>query len=179
MPFSIRTLYSAMTLMLLSGQVSSAPIPVVIDTDIGAYVDDGFALALAVASPELDIVGITTVGRSSAPDPFVGPGDDRAWLVCRFLTQVGIKSMPVAAGQDPQPKSEIDGQIQYRRHPAAVFNRTLKPAKESAVELMARLAKERDGELVIICLSPLTNVARLLKEHPDAAKKIKRLVVMG
>src|SRR5262249_24366036 len=58
-------------------------------------------------------------------------------------------------------------------------NRTLKPVKESAAELLARLAKEKDGELVVICLGPLTNVARFVKDHPDAAKKVARFVVMG
>lgn len=159
-------------------------IPVVIDTDIGADIDDAFALALAIASPELDIRGITTVGRGAGPDPFVqhiskDRDEDRAWLVCRFLTQVGAKNIPVAAGADPQPKSPIDWQIQYRRHPTAVYNRTLKPTKESAVELMARLATEADGDLTIIALGPLTNVARLIEDHPDAAKKIKRIVLMG
>jgi inosine-uridine nucleoside N-ribohydrolase len=159
-------------------------VPVVIDTDIGADIDDAFALALAVASPELDILGVTTVGRGGDPDPFVQHIDkkrdeDRAWLVCRFLTQVGRKDIPVAAGADPQPKSPLDWQIQYRRHPAAIYNRTLKPVKETAVELLARLAKEKDGELVIITLGPLTNVARLLKDEPEAAKKVQRLVVMG
>lgn len=160
-------------------------VPVVIDTDVGADIDDAFALGLAVASPELDVLGITTVGRGSPdPDPFMQYIDktrdeDRAWLVCRFLSQLGRKDIPVAAGADPQPKSEIDWQIQYRRHPAAIYNRTLKPVKESAAELIARLAKEKDGELVVVCLGPLTNVARVLKDHPDAAKKIGRLVVMG
>lgn len=169
----------AAVLAATSSRASAAAIPVVIDTDIGAYVDDAFALALAVASPEIEVVGITTVGDSGIKDPFVPPGADRAWLVCRFLTQIGIQSIPVAAGQDPQPKSELDGQIQYRRHPSAIFNRTVKPAKESAVDLLARLARERDGELVVIVIGPCTNIARLLKDQPEAAKKIKRLVVMG
>src|SRR5439155_9401982 len=90
-----------------------------------------------------------------------------------------IKNVPMAAGADPQPKSPIDWQIQYRRHPAAIYGRTLKPVKEPAVELMARLAKEAEGELTIIALGPLTNVARLLKDHPEAAKKLKRIVLMG
>ena len=159
-------------------------IPVVIDTDIGGDIDDAFALALAVASPELDIVGVTTVGRGGDPDPFVqhiskDRDEDRAWLVCRFLTQVGRRDIPVAAGADPQPKSPLDWQIQYRWHPAAIFNRTLKPVKENAVELLARLAKEKDGELVVVCLGPLTNIARLIKDHPEAAKKVKQFVIMG
>lgn len=163
---------------------AAKPVPVVIDTDIGGDIDDAFALALAVASPELDVRGVTTVGRGPVRDPFVrhigtDRDEDRAWLVCRFLTLVGRKDIPVAAGANPQPDSPLDWQIQYRRHPAAVYNRTLTPVKESAAELIARLAKEANGELVVIALGPLTNVARVLKDHPDAAKKIKRIIVMG
>src|SRR5262245_20371160 len=156
--------------------------PVLIDTDIGADIDDAFALALAVASPEIELVGVTTVGAGNPFDPYVGQrkdrDDHRAWMVCRFLTLSGAKPIPVAAGADPQPKSPIDWQIQYRRHPAAIYNRTLKPVKESAVELMAKLAREHDG-LTIIALGPLTNVARFLKEHPDAARRLDQIVVMG
>ncbi len=174
----------AFGLVAFAPPAGAAPIPVVIDTDIGGDIDDAFALALAVASPELGIVGITTVGRGGPPDPYVqhinkDRDEDRAWLICRFLTQVGRKEIPVAPGADPQPKSEIDWQIQYRRHPAAIYNRTLKPVKESAVELLTRLAKDKNGELVVICLGPLTNIARFIKEQPDAAKKVKRFVIMG
>lgn len=187
--------------------VAAEPIPIIIDTDIGSDIDDAFALGLAIASPELAIIGITTVGGGNDYDPFVGQrkdrDDHRAWLVTRFLTQARFtpppptdaaaeraaaafnkailkdgKDIPVAAGADPQPQAAIDGQIQYRRHPAAIYNRTLKPVKESAVELMTRLLKERDG-VTIITIGPLTNVARLLDEQPELAKKIKRLVVMG
>jgi purine nucleosidase len=176
----------ALTVVLMIAPTASAQktVPVVIDTDIGADIDDAFALALAIASPELDIRGITTIGRGGRPDRYVqhiseDRDEDRAWLVCRFLTQVGLKNIPVAAGANPQPKSPLDWQIQYRRHPAAIYNRTMKPVKESAVELMNRLANEADGKLTIIALGPLTNVARLIKDHPDAAKKIKRIVMMG
>ncbi len=150
-------------------------IPVVIDTDIGSDVDDAFALALAVASPEIDLVGVTTVG---------GAADDRAWLVCRFLTQITGKKKPeelppVAIGGAPTKKTELDWQIQYRRHPAAIFNRTLKPSKEPAADLLAKLAKAHEGKLVVVCLGPLTNIAKFIKDHPDEAKKVKRFVVMG
>src|SRR5262249_34712597 len=70
-------------------------------------------------------------------------------------------------------------QIQYRRHPAAIFNRTMKPVKESAVELLYSKLKENPGKLTIISVGPLTNIARLLKEHPDAKPWIKRIVLMG
>ncbi len=156
----------------LGGPAGAAPpaIPVVLDTDIGSDIDDAFALALTLVSPELDLQAVTTVD---------GQAEDRAWLVCRFLTHSRIKEVPVAYGRPPQPGSQIDGQIQYRRHPAPIFNRTLKPVRESAVELLYRMLKEKPGQLTVIAIGPLTNIARLLKEHPDAKPWIKRLVLMG
>jgi inosine-uridine nucleoside N-ribohydrolase len=145
-------------------------VPIILDTDIGTAVDDAFALGLVTASPELDLVGVTTCGEDAS---------DRAWLACRFLTQVGVKAMPVAAGANPQPAGKLDEQIQYRRHPAAIFNRTLKPVKESAVEWLAKTLQARPGEITLVCIGPLTNIARLLKEHPDAKGQIKRIVLMG
>jgi len=176
-------LVSAAFCLCTQSVMAADRIPLLIDTDIGADIDDAFALALAIASPEVELVGVTTVGKGEKRDPYVrhlskDRDEDRAWLVCRFLTQVGLKDIPVAAGADPQPKSEIDWQIQYRRHPAAIYNRTLTPTKESAVELMTRLTKEREG-LTIIALGPLTNVARFIKEQPESAKRVKQFVVMG
>ena len=209
MRLSLSLLLLGSFLVTTATSVSAAAeqLPIIIDTDIGSDIDDAFALGLAIVSPELEIVGVTTVGGGNDYDPFVGQrkdrDDHRAWLVTRFLTQVRFtpppptdaaaeraaaafqkailkeaKDIPVAAGADPQPKAPIDGQIQYRRHPAAIYNRTLKPVKESAVELMTRLLTERDG-VTIVALGPLTNVARLLTEQPEAAKRIKRIVVMG
>ena len=73
-------------LTLAARPALAGPVPVVLDTDIGADVDDAFALALAIASPEIDIVGVTTVGRGGPPEPFVqhvrkDRDEDRAWLV--------------------------------------------------------------------------------------------------
>src|SRR5262245_16994484 len=161
----------AVVLAITTQAIADSPrIPVIVDTDIGSDIDDAFALALVLASPELDLRAVTTVG---------GKAEDRAWIVCRWLSHAGVKSTPVAFGREPQPKSEIDWQIQYRRRPAPIFNRTQKPAKESAVELMYQQLKAESGQITIICLGPLTNVARLFREHPDAKAMVKRLVVMG
>ena len=159
-------------LMLLSPSSIRAAdkVPILLDTDIGDDIDDAFALALAVASPEIDLVGVTTVAAGA---------EDRAWMVCRFLTAVGRREVPVAWGRDPQPAGNIERQIQYRRHPAVIFNRTAKPIKESAVEFLYAKLKEQPGKLTIVAIGPLTNIARLLKEHPDCKPWIKRLVIMG
>ncbi len=100
-------------------------------------------------------------------------------MVCRFLTSMDRQDVPVAYGRDPQPKSPIDWQIQYRRHPAVVWNRTIKPASEPAEELMHRLLEKQEEGVTILALGPLTNVARLLAKHPDDKAKIARIVLMG
>jgi inosine-uridine nucleoside N-ribohydrolase len=145
-------------------------IPILLDTDIGSDIDDAFALALLLASPEVELRGITTVGR----DPRT-----RALIVCRFLTASGRRDIPVAAGAAPQPDEEIEKQGRYARDEAALAERMSKPVKESAVELLYRQLKSRPGELTILAIGPLTNIARLLRDHPDCKPWIRRIVLMG
>src|SRR5262245_31529758 len=167
-----RSASSVLSVVVLCGVTAAAaePMPVLVDTDVGSYLDDAFALGLTLASPELKLVGVTTVGA---------PTDERAWLTCRFFTQCVRDGIPVAAGAAPQPESPLDGPIQYRRHPAAIFNRTLKPVKQSAVELMHEQLSTHRGEVTIVALGPLTNVARLLTEKPEAKPWIREIVFLG
>ena len=83
-------------LALLFAFASAAPvaaqpakIPILFDFDIGDDIDDTFALATILASPELELRGVTTVGEDSYK---------RAQMACRFLTAVGSPKIPVAAG---------------------------------------------------------------------------------
>jgi inosine-uridine nucleoside N-ribohydrolase len=140
--------------------------PILLDTDIGTGIDNTFALALILASPELDLRGVTTVS---------GNTQQRAMMLCRFFTMTGRRHTPVAVGAEPQPKAELGGQYQYYYHPDVLFNRTTKPVKESAVEFMA--ARLKGQPLTIVVCGPLTNVARLLKEKPES--KIQRIIWVG
>ena len=145
-------------------------IPVLLDTDIGSDIDDAFALALIFASPEVELCGVTTVGR----DPRT-----RAQIACRMLMAADRRDIPVAAGAPPQPDEEIEKQGRYVRDLTARSELTTKPVKESAAELLYRQLKSRPRELTILAIGPLTNIARLLREHPDCKPWIKRLVLMG
>ena len=148
----------------------NAKVPILLDTDIGSDVDDAFAMGLILASPELELRGVTTVS---------GDTETRAWMACRFLSHVGQRDIAVAAGSEPQPEQEIGGQFQYRYHPAVLFNRTSRPLKESAVEFLYRKLKEDPGNVTIVAVGPLTNIARLLEDHPDSKKLIRKIVSMG
>jgi inosine-uridine nucleoside N-ribohydrolase len=100
-------------------------------------------------------------------------------MVGRFLTAIGRRGVPIAAGAKPQPSEKIGGQIQYSNHPAVIFDRTQKPVKQTAVAFLYEQFKAKPGELTLLAIGPLTNVARLLREHPDCKPWIKRIVLMG
>src|SRR5579871_5641419 len=139
-------------------------IPILLDTDIGSDIDDAFALALILASPELDLRGVTTVGT----DP-----QTRARIVCRMLTAAGRREIPVAAGERPQPEEEIEKQGRYAKSPDISGGRSAQPVKETAVDLLYQQLKARPGELTIVAIGPLTNIARLFREHPDCKPWLK------
>lgn len=175
--FLTRPLPLAMVLLLpLGTAVSSAfaadapqeRVPVILDTDVGTDFDDSLGLAAAVAAPQLDLLAITTSGGS--------PGE-RAWLVCHFLTAAKRKEIPVAAGAAPQPDYPLDWQIQYRRHPAVIWNRTSKPAKQSAVELIQTKLKASTQPVTIIATGPLTNIVRALSAGGDLTQHVNQIVL--
>ena len=160
------------TLCLLLGAwpaMAAERTPVLIDTDIGADIDDAFALALAVASPELEVVGITTVGRGDALDPYVRHiGKDRD--EDRALARLPVPHAGGGQGRSPSPPAPTRSRSRRstgRSSTAAtrppIYNRTLKPVKESAVELLgASSPRSSDGELDDRRASgPLTNVGPL------------------
>jgi len=84
----------------------NSPEKVIIDTDIGDDIDDAFAVALALRSPELQILGITTT---------FGDTETRAKVLDRFLAEAGRQDVPVAAGTPTPPKA---------RSPSVVTPRT-------------------------------------------------------
>lgn len=153
----------------LAQDKTPAKTPIILDCDVGTDIDDTFAVALAVLSPELDVRGVTTVS---------GDTQARALMACRLLTAAGRRDIPVAAGKANQPPQALRGvQEQYIRQPPAF--RASKPIKEPAVEFIYKQLKANPGEITLVAVGPLSNIAQLLTEHPDCKPWIKRLVIMG
>ncbi len=147
----------------------AAKVPIILDCDIGTDIDDTFAVALAALSPELDLRGVTTVS---------GDTQARALMVCRLLTAAGRRDVPVAVGKANQPPQALRGvQEQYIRQPPAF--RASKPIKEPAVEFIYKQLKANPGQITLVAVGPLSNIAQLVTEHPDCKPWIKRLVIMG
>ncbi len=143
-----------------------------LDTDLGSDLGDAFALALALASPELDLRGVTTVG---------GDTQVRALMACRLLTMTGRRHISVAAGAAPQPERAISatGAYRYYYHPDVVFNRTTRPVKEAALDFLYARLKAQPARITLVAAGPLTNVARLLTDKPECKPWLGRVIVSG
>jgi len=137
---------------------------VVIDTDIGDDIDDAFAVALALRSPELQILGITTT---------FGDTETRAKLLDRFLGEVGRADIPVAAGIPTPPKTAFT-QLRY-----AQGGHFAKASHPDAVSFLLDLIRANPGKITLIAIGPLVNVGAAIDKDPETFRKLKRVVMMG
>jgi len=170
---TIRQLFSFVVLIGLATTVSlrliaqTNPKPqqlVIVDTDIGDDVDDAFAVGLALSSPELKILGITSAWGDTAL---------RARLLDRLLCETGRSDIPVAVGiekhapgQGAFTQSRWAERQPARSHPAAV-------------DFLLEQIKQHPGEITLIGIAPLTNLGAAIERDPATFKKLKRIVIMG
>ena len=138
-------------------------IPILLDTDIGSDVDDAFSVALILGSPELDLLGVTTVS---------GDTQARARLAAKMLWEAGKRDVPVTAGEPGKPLA-----IDQTRWAEGFTSPQL--LSQNAVEFLKGQFEKRPGEITLVAIGPLTNVAALLRQDPSVARKIKRIVLMG
>ena len=142
----------------------NSPEKVIIDTDIGDDIDDAFAVALALRSPELQILGITTT---------FGDTETRAKVLDRFLAEAGRQDVPVAAGTPTPPK----GTFTQRRY--AENNRFAKPSHPDAVAFLLDQIRRNPGQITLIAIGPLMNVGAAIDKDPATFRKLKRVILMG
>jgi inosine-uridine nucleoside N-ribohydrolase len=147
---------------------------VIIDTDPG--VDDAFALLLAMRSPELAIEAITPVA-GNVPLELTLPN------ALRMVEIAGRTDIPVARGaRAPLVRRLVTATYAHGENglDGAVFPEpSTKPAEQPAAELIRDIVRRYPGEVTLITIGPLTNVAAALTSDFDLAKMIPRIVMMG
>ena len=139
-----------------------APQPVILDTDIGDDIDDAFALALALKSPELKILGVTTT---------FGNTELRARLLDRYLAAVGRSDIPVTAG----PESKTDNVFTQKAYALRAPDRK----HGDAVSFLLEEIRRHPGEITLIGIGPLVTVEAAIARDPATWRKLKRVVLMG
>jgi len=155
--------------------VSKRPIRLIIDTDGG--IDDALALILALRSPEVEVVGVSTVSGNVRVE-------QAAINVLRVIELFDHRDIWVAQGlgnplvRDPIRATSFHGTDGLGD--SNLPQPRMRTRKESAIDLIVdQLNKERDHGLTIVCIGPLTNIAAVLTNSPNISGRIGELLIMG
>jgi len=146
--------------------------PILLDCDPGH--DDAIALLLALASPEVELLGVTTVAGNQTLEKTTANA-------IRVLDFVGRDDIRVAAGaaaplvREPFVAAYVHGETGLDGPDLPLPAR--EPLQQHAVDFLAEQIRARKGAVTLVPTGPLTNVALLLALHPDA--RPERIVLMG
>lgn len=147
---------------------------IILDTDPG--IDDALAILLALRSPELKVEAITPVA-GNVPLELTLPN------ALRLVEIAGRTDVPVAAGaSSPLIRQLVTAKYVHGENGLAGvdFGRPkIRPVAESASDLIRRIVHSNPGEITIVAIGPLTNVATALRADPSLAAKIRNIVIMG
>lgn len=143
---------------------------VILDTDIGSDVDDALALAMLFGSPDVELLGVTTVYGDVAV---------RARIARRLARLAGHDGLAVVpGGARPLSGDEpwwagFEGRL-YADLGAEAFVEGI-----SAADFLVETAAARPGEVDVVAIGPLTNIAAALRADPTFAQTVRHLYVMG
>jgi purine nucleosidase len=163
--FLVASVLQCMGGRILTGQAASTGATTqlaIIDTDIGDDIDDAFALALALRSPELKILGVTTA---------FGDTELRARLVDRYLAAVGRKDIPVAAGVATSARNVFTQAAYARQQPERKH--------PDGVAFLLDQIRKHPGEITIIAIGPEGNLGAAIQRDAATFRKVRRVVLMG
>lgn len=150
-------------------------IPIIIDCDPG--VDDSFAIALANSNPNFEIVAITAVEGNV-------PAELTRYNALCLREIFEMENTKIAYGaSEPLVKSYFKATEEVHGGGgiggATLLKPTRKPEEKPAWDIIYEEAVKHNGELVLIALGPLTNIALTLRKYPDLTKYLKQFIMMG
>ncbi|MFD3444062.1 nucleoside hydrolase [Microbacteriaceae bacterium 4G12] len=159
----------------MTSDAPSLPIRILLDTDMamgvpGADVDDGFALALALADPDIIVELVTSVNGNADVE-------SGSFLSGELLERLGVPEIPVVQGA-AAPLSFPDRRRGAPDDIRAQFGRHTPSPGYAAAELASRAAAE-PGALTVVAIGPLTNIAAAINLDPDFAGNVREIVIMG
>jgi len=150
---------------------------VYLDTDIslgtpGAEIDDGAALFMLLGSPRVTLGGIGSVFGNA-------PVEDVDANLARLLQMLKRTDIPLATGAGAPLQGDLgwfaDWQAGYGPTPPCAH---VKPAKTSS-QLLIELARAHPGQVIVLAIGPLTNLALALESSPEIAGLVKAVIAMG
>ncbi len=149
-------------------------IHIILDTDPG--IDDALALLLALASPEVKIEAVTTVSGNVAVE-------QTTRNALALLTLAGRTDIPVARGcRYPLVRTPLDAAYVHGQNglgEAVLPEPTIQPVAQHAVDLIIKQVLQNPGEITLVTLGPVTNIALALRREPRIAQAVREVVMMG
>ncbi|KAL2345208.1 hypothetical protein Fmac_006493 [Flemingia macrophylla] len=147
----------------------------IIDTDPG--IDDSMAILMAFQCPEVEILGLTTIFGNATTEV----ATSNALLLCEIA---GRENVPVAEGSSEPLKGGAPRVADFVHGKDGLGNTFLPPPKamkieKSASEFLVEKVSEYPGEVIVLALGPLTNLALAIKRDSSFASKVKRIVILG
>ena len=165
---------------MTTGLILNAAAPLFVDTDCGEFGDDGSALVIVARSPQqVQLIGVTAVSGNVW-------AAEAAAFSARALQAVGLKDIPISTGTS-LPLIRTDAMARqagqrwgdngyhgaFDRKPPATGDAT------AGIQALIRAIDEHPGNLTVLALGPMTNLAIALRLRPGLDTKIRRLVFMG
>ena len=143
---------------------------IIIDTDIGTYYDDAFAVLLATRSPDLDLVGVTT---------FLGDTHLRARIARKVLDVAGgpnVRSLRVLRNRSRARR--LCSVSREKRFSLGAIKGS-ESSDEHAVNFIIRTIMANPGEVTVVTLGAVTNIAMAYLMEPAIAQNMKELIMMA
>jgi inosine-uridine nucleoside N-ribohydrolase len=135
----------------------------ILDTDIGDDIDDAWALAFVISYADFMPLGVT-IAHGNTPE--------RAKIACKMLHVVNRDDIPVFVGRKTNNKV-------FQQYSWAEDFLAKRPGKKSAADFIVETVKRYPGEVTILAVGPLQNLADALRKEPALAKYVKRVVLMS
>ncbi|NQT27919.1 nucleoside hydrolase [candidate division KSB1 bacterium] len=144
---------------------------IIFDCDLAGDVDDAYAVALVLSSPEFEVLGLVM-------DHGHTPG--RAKVACRLLYETGRENIPVIVGR------HTPGMVGQDKEPAGPSNQfvwgegfdKVKPSKENASDFIIRNLRKYPNEVILFTVGPVPNMQDVIMKDPEALKLAKKVVSM-
>lgn len=142
----------------------------ILDTDIGSDIDDSFALAYLLNNEDCEIVGITTC---------TGEAFKRAQLCDLFIEKASKRNIPICVGIN-DPICQVNHQPTCPQSRVLdKFHSQFEQENKNVVEFIYNKVMENEGDVTLVAIGPLTNIALAITVYPEIINKLKRLVLMG
>ncbi len=141
---------------------------ILLDTDIGCDIDDALALTYLLKNPECELLGITTVS---------GDVQLRA-KICSMICRHENNTVSIRTGEKTSLKNIREAEFPQQSERLCMYPHNTE-FEGDAVGFMKDIIEKNPGQVTLLAIGPLTNIAKLFIKHPDTARKLEQIYIMG